>query len=586
LSYRKNKKHHKRHDIRIDILLAVVFLIMGLIIFRLFVVQVVNHSFYVALAQDQHQVVASLTPERGQIFVQDKYSDALYPLASNQKLNLVYAVPKQIKNPDDFAKKLAPILEIDEKVILERVSKEDDLYEPLKNKVTDEKVEEIKKLDLKGVGFTRESWRIYPEGGLAAHILGFVGYDGDQRKGRYGVEGYYEQRLAGKSGHLEAERDVAGRWISIGKKEIKPAVNGDDLILTLDRAIQYKAEAELKSATEKWGADSASIIVMNPQDGEILVMANYPTYDNNKYAEVKDINIFNNAAIFEHYEPGSAFKPICMAVALDEGVVAPGTTYTDTGAANIGGYTIHNYDNKSYGVQTMTNVLEKSINTGMVFVNEHLGAEKLYNGLLKLGFNELSGIDLDSEANTELNNPQLWRESNLATIGYGQGIAVTPIELANATAAMAGNGNLVTPHIVKEIIHYNPDGTETREKIPAKIVRQALKPGTAATISAMLVSSVDNGYAKTGRVPGYHLAGKTGTAQVPLKSERGYDPEKVITSFIGYGPIEDPKFLILVKFDNPKSGPNFQADGVNTAAPVFKELVQFLVNYYQIPPSE
>ena len=586
MSRHRDKKYHKKHDIRIDILMAVVFLITDLIIFRLFVVQVVNHTFYTALAQDQHQIVADLLPERGQIFVQDKYSDTLYPLASNQKLTLVYAIPKQVKDRDDFAARLAPLLEMDEKNILERISKEDDLYEPLKNKVTDERVEEIKKLNLNGIGFTKESWRIYPEGGLAAHILGFVGYDGDQRKGRYGIEGYYEDKLAGKMGHLEAEKDVGGRWISIGKKEIQPAVDGDDLVLTIDRAIQYKAEAELKSGVEKWGADSASIIVMNPQNGEILAMANYPTYDNNKYAEVKDINVFNNAAIFEHYEPGSAFKPVCMAIALDEGVVSPDTTYTDTGAANVGGYTIHNYGNKSYGVQTMTNVLEKSINTGMVFVNEHLGAEKLYNGFLKLGLNELSGIDLDSEAATELKPPKTWRQSNLATMGYGQGIAITPIKLVVATAAMAEGGNLVTPYIVKEIIHHKADGTETREEIPTKIIRQALKPESAATISAMLVSSMDNGYAKTGRIPGYHLAGKTGTAQVPLQGEKGYDPEKVITSFIGYGPIEDPRFLILVKFNNPKSTSSFRADGVNTAAPVFKELAQFLVNYYQIPPSE
>ncbi len=581
----RRKKKQKR-DFRIDVLIAVNFVVAFLIVYRLFVVQVINYDFYTALAQNQHEVLTELIPERGQIFARDKYSEDLYPLASNQKLNIVYAVPNQIQDEEETARKLAEILEMDQEEILARIQKENDLYEPLKNKVTDEKTEQILEADLPGIGITPESWRIYPEGNLASHILGFVGYVDKKRQGRYGVEGFYEEGLVGEAGFLEAEKDVAGRWISIGKKEIKPARDGDDLILTIDRAIQYKVEAKLLEAVEKWGADSGSIIIMDPQTGGILALANYPNYDNNQYSRVPDIDIFNNAAIFDRYEPGSAFKPVCMAIALDEEVVSPNTTYTDLGSVNVGGYTIHNYDYKTYGVQTMTNVLEKSINTGMVFVNEHLGADRLYNGLVKFGFNDLTGIDLDSEAATELKLPKTWRSSNLATIGYGQGIAVTPIKLVTAFSTIANQGNLMVPRVVSEIIHHNEDGSETYEKVEPKVVRQVVKPSVAATLSAMLVSAVENGFAKTGRVPGYHLAGKTGTAQIPLKEERGYDPDKVITSFIGYGPIEDPRFVILVKLDNPKSSGDYRVVGANTAGPVFRELAQFLVNYYQIPPAE
>jgi len=582
---RRIKKEHKR-DFRLGFLTAVIFLIGGVIFFRLFTLQIFNHAFYAALAQGQYQVFANLIPERGQIFARDKYSETLFPLASNQKLTLVYAVPKHIQNREEFAILLAPILEMDKEAILKRINKENDLYEPLKNKVTDEKVEVIKRLNLKAVGFTPESWRVYPEGGLASHVLGFVGYDGDQRKGRYGVEGYYEEKLAGKPGFLEAEKDVAGRWISIGKKEMKPARDGDDLILTIDRAVQYKVEAELKKAVEKWSADSGTIIVLDPQTGGILGMANDPDYNNNDYAAVSDINIFNNSAIFENYEPGSSFKPICMAIAVDSGAVSPQTTYTDTGAVNVGGYTIHNYDNKSYGVQTMTNVLERSINTGMVFVNQKTGAERLYQGLVNFGFNALSGIDLDTELQTALPQASTWRTSNLATIGFGQGIAVTPIQLVVATAGIANGGKILAPRIVAEIIHHESDGEETREVIEPKIAREAIKPATAGTLSAMLVSSMENGFAKAGSVSGYHLAGKTGTAQVPLQNAKGYEPDKVITSFIGFGPIEDPRFVILVKLNNPKSSETYHVVGENTAGPVFRAVAQFLVNYYQIAPTE
>lgn len=580
------RKEKKKRDLRIDILIAINIIIAGLAIYRLFFIQVLNQEFYAALAEDQHYIFEELVPERGQIFAQDKYSDQLFPLATNRKLCIIYGVPKQISDPEATAETLAGILEMDQEDILKRFQNRDDLYEPIKNRVPEEKFALIEEADLRGIYCTPESWRVYPEETLAAHILGFVGYVKDEKMGRYGLEGYYEENLVGTPGYLEAEQDVAGRWISIGMKKIKPAIDGEDLILTLDRAIQYKVEAELRKALEKWGADSGSIIVMDPASGGILAMASLPGYNNNDYSEIEDVNIFNNAAIFDHYEPGSVFKPICMAIALDKGVVSPDTTYIDTGTVSVGGYTIHNYDEKTYGEQTMANVLERSINTGMVFVNQHLGVERLHDGLVSLGFNDLTGIDLDTEAVTEVKPAKKWRESNLATVGYGQGIAITPVKLITAIAAIANNGKLVAPRMVKEIVHHQEDGSLEKEIVEPQVVRQAISPSAAATLTAMLVGAVENGFAKTGRVPGYKFAGKTGTAQIPLQEGKGYHEDQVITSFVGYGPIEEPRFVILVKLDNPKSGDNYEVVGANTAGPIFKELAQFLVNYLQIPPSE
>ncbi|MFH2105118.1 MAG: penicillin-binding protein 2 [Parcubacteria group bacterium] len=563
---------------RPDLLIMVTVFFCLVIVWRLFSIQVLQHNYFLALASGQQKIYEDLVPERGRIYIEDRFTKNLYPLAINKRLTLVYAIPKQVQDINGVAEKLADILELPADELKEKLSKEDDLYEPLKHRVTDDKVEEIKNLDLAGIRFQPEDWRYYPDGEFAAHILGFVGFVEDEKKGRYGLEGYYNDLLAGKEGHLAMEKDAAGRLISMGEKSFQKATDGDDLVLTIDRFIQFKVETKIKEAVEKFGAQRGTVIIANPHTGEIIAMANFPTFNPNKYSEVEDANVFTNTAVYSLYEPGSAFKPVIMTAALDLGLVSPHTTVEDSGAIKVDEFTIRNFDGGASGTVTMTEILEKSINIGMVQIAQKMGRERVYEYVDNFGFNELSGIDLDTEASSELADYQQWSDADLATISFGQGISVTPIQLITATSAIANGGKLVQPHVVKKIVH----SAGEEEVITSKETRQVISPAVAATTSAMMVSVVENGFGESAKVPGYKIAGKTGTAQVPNENGPGYDPSQKITSFIGFAPVEDPQFVMLVRLDNPGG----DVWGASTAAPVFKEIAEEIFRYYQIPPSE
>lgn len=576
-------KRHKTSvsSFRINFLLVVIFILAVICVARLFNLQVLEHKNFVALAEGQHSLQEKLVPERGKIYVQDRDSGDLFPLAINKKLNLVYAVPKIIQNSDknleEIAEKLEPLLDIPKEDLIAKLEKPDDLYEPLKREVDDETKEKIKELKIPGINFQPESHRFYPEKSLASHILGFVGYVDDQKRGQYGVEGYYDEILRGKPGFLQGERSAHGKWVSIGNMKLIPAKNGDSLVLTIDRVVQYKLEKELASSCQRFGATEGTAIVADPVNGEIIALANFPNFDPNQYSKVEDVNIFKNSAIYDLYEPGSVLKPIFMGAALETGLVGPNTTFYCPGSVKVGKYTIHTSDMKAHGDETMTQVLEHSCNVGMVFVNQLLGTDRAYNWLAKFGFLDLSGIDLDTEIPASVIPKEKWNEVDLATSGFGQGpITTTPMRLITAFSAVANGGKLIQPHIVKKIIH--SDGTE--EVIKPKVVREVLSPSTAATLSAMMVSAVKNGVAYPAHIPGYRIAGKTGTAQVPAKDKPGYDPNKKITSFIGF-PLDDPKFIIFIKFNFDKG----DVWGATTAALMFKKLASELFKYYQIPPS-
>lgn len=563
---------------RPDLLILATIIFCLIIVWRLFSIQVLQHDYFLALASGQQKIYEDLVPERGRIYIEDRFTKNLYPLAINKRLTLVYAIPKQVQDVTGTAEKLTDLLEMSTDEIKEKLSKEDDLYEPLKHRVADDKAEEIKKLDLAGIRFQPEDWRYYPDGEFAAHILGFVGFVEDSKRGRYGIEGYYNDLLAGKEGHLAIERDATGRLISMGEKSFQKAIDGDDLIITIDRFLQFKVEKKIKEAVEKFGAQVGTVIIMNPHTGEIIAMANYPTFNPNEYSEVEDANVFSNGAVYSLYEPGSAFKPVIMSAALDLGLVSPHTTVQDNGSIKVDEFTIRNFDGKANGEVTMTEILEKSINIGMVQIAQKMGRQRVYEYVDNFGFNELSGIDLDTEASTELENYQKWSEADLATVSFGQGISATPIQLVTAISAIANGGKLVQPHVVKKIVH----AAGEEEVIASKETRRVISSAVAATTSAMMVSVVENGFGQTAKVPGYKIAGKTGTAQVPNKNGPGYDPSQKITSFIGFAPMEDPQFVMLVKLNNPGG----DVWGASTAAPVFKEIAEEIFRYYQIPPSE
>lgn len=573
----KSKKG-KNKDTRIQFLYACVFLMGGIVIVRLFDLQILNHSFYTALASGQHEIYKELFPERGKIFIKDYSSNTLYPLATNQNLFLVYAEPKNIKDPVDAAHKLSEILELEEDEIKAKLEKPNDPYEPLKHKVSEEVVQKIKNLNIFGIKFTTETFRYYPEKNIGSHVVGFVGFDENgKQSGRYGIEGYFEKELAGNPGYLESEKDVAGRWIPVAGKKIRKAENGSDLILTIDRNIQFVACDKLNRAVLKHGADGGSVIILDPKTGAILAMCSYPDFDPNEYAKVENIQIFNNPAIFNQYEPGSIFKTITMAAALDLGKVTPTTTYVDEGSVKIGSYTIRNSDLKAHGIQTMTQVLDESLNTGAVFVVQKIGSEAFRKYVEDFGFGVLTGIELDTENPGDIRSLSKKGEIYAATASFGQGISVTPLQIVTAYAAIANGGKLVRPYIVDEIIKSNGEKIKTQPQI----LKQVISGRTATLLGGMLVSVTERGHGKKAAVPGYFVAGKTGTAQVPKKDGSGYEPDITIGSFVGFAPVEDPKFVMLVKIDHPRD----VMWAESSAAPLFGEIAKYVLNYLKVPPS-
>ncbi len=581
---RKDYRQQIAQKRRLWILGFFLVVIAGIVVAKLFYLQVLRSSYYVAFAENQHWMKRDIPAERGKIYVKDRQTGGLYPLATNVSEDLVYLIPRQLEDPEDAAEKLATILkskkekvETKKKEILEKISQSKN-YVPLEHKITPEQSDKIQELKLDGVMLTPESWRYYPEGKLASHILGYTDWD---HIGHYGVEGYFQESLRGKAGFLEAEKDQRGKLISIGGVNLDPPKDGDDLVLTVDRTVQFEIEKTLKAGVEKFGAQSGNVIVMDPKSGAVLAMANYPDFDPNKYFKVKqgDYELFNNAVINSVYEPGSTFKPLVMASAINEKKVSPTTTHQCSGYIRVGTNVVKTSDLRGHGNEAMTQVLENSCNVGMVFVTQKLGKESTYHYLQNFGFNSNTGIRLNTENSGNIRDPNEWAEIDLAAAGFGQGLGVTTLQMVTAFSALANEGNLVQPYIVEEVVH--SDGS--KEKRKAKTVHQVVSKETAHTLSAMLVSAVENGVANPAKIDGYYMAGKTGTAQVAVENGKGYDSDKLITSFVGYGPVDNPKFVILVKFDMPRGGDNVW--GATTAAPLYKEIAEYLLNYYRVPPG-
>jgi len=548
---------------RINLILILLILFSATIIGRLIYLQILNQELYKALAQGQQKISKIVQGERGEIFFRDGQI-----LATNTNEKYVFISPREIEEKEETAKSLSGVLNLGEDFVLEKVKK-DNLFEPIKYKITKEEEESLKKLNLTGVYLEEANFRNYPQDSLASQVVGFLGGEG---KGQYGIEGYYNNVLQGEE---KLQEEIKSPW-GIGYLD-KGVEKGYDIFLTLDYNIQFMAEKLLRQAGDNLGIESGQIIVMNPNSGEIIALANFPEFNPNEYSEVEDINIFQNAAIQKIFEPGSVFKPITMAAALEEEKITPQTTYVDKGVVEIGGWPIYNYNNGVWGQRTMTEVLEKSINTGAVFVEQQLDHNLFLKYIEKFGFFEPTGIDLKETCppNKELKEG---REINFATASFGQGIEMTPIQIARAFCAVANGGKLVKPYIVKQI----SNSSEKREAQP-EISEPIISPKTASQLTAMLVSVVENGYGKAAKIPGYYIAGKTGTAQISWSAldidKNGYS-DKTWQSFIGYTPAFDPKFLILVKLDNPKT-----KTAEYSAAPIFHDLAKYIINLWQIPPD-
>lgn len=564
------------YNLRIFLLLCFITAVTGLIVVRLFNLQIINHQYFQVLASDQHEFIKTILPKRGEIYLTPLNGDPVVA-ATNITKNLVYAQPKEINNPTNVAVKLARVIGISEQEILTKVSSKNQSYVVLKKQLPDAISEQIKELKLAGIYLEPEVIRYYPEKQLASHVLGFVGFKDTTKVGQYGIEGKFERQLAGIKGILDSQKDLAGRWITLAARTFIPSTDGDNIYLTIDPAIQFKVEEVLRAAVSKHGADSGSALILNPKTGAVLAMANIPDFDPNEYNRVEDIATFINSVVSANYEPGSVFKPITMAGALNEGRVTPQMTYTDWGEIDFGDHKIKNSDGEAHGLATMTQVLEKSLNTGAVFALQQLGNENFRKYVKKFGFGTSLDFELGGGVAGNIDNLNQKGDIFFATASFGQGITVTPLQLATAFTAIANSGKMMKPYIVSKIVH--PD--DTQEGSYPQILDQVIDPKTAATLSAMMVSVVENGHGKKAAVKGYYIAGKTGTAQVAYKDRAGYDPNNNIGSFVGFGPVEDPLFLALVRINHPRDVKFAES----TAAPAFGEIAQFILNYLQIPPS-
>ena len=554
---------------RAKILFCFFILIFFLIIARLFWWQVISSDKLTAMADSQYAQTLSLPAKRGEIFSNDGF-----PLVTNQQAFLLFAETKKI-NDLAFNLKLAKILEVSEASISAKISP-DLFWVALAHKIPNEQAKEIKKLNLAGVGLSPEAQRFYPEASTSAHLLGFLGSDENgKEKGYFGLEGYYDRELAGREGVLRQEKDVWGNPILFGTQNEQKAVDGRSLNLYLDRNIQYLVENKLKNAMEKYGAKSGSVIVMDPVTGGILAMATLPNFDPGKFGEFSG-DVYKNPVVSDSYEPGSTFKVVIMASAVDAGLVKANDLYDDSGPVKIGDYYIRTWNDQYIGKETATQIIEHSSNTGMVWVGKKLGKNRLLSYLDKFGFNQQTGIDLEGEAEINPRPKADWGEIDLATASFGQGIAVTPIQMLQAVNVIAGGGKLVKPLVVASVI----DSNGKKIAIEPKIIRQVIKSETAEVIKKMMVAAVENGEAKWAKVKGYKIAGKTGTAQIPIAGH--YDPTKTNATFVGFAPADKPRFTMLVKLTEPASSPW----AAETAAPLFFDIARELFNYYGISPTE
>lgn len=553
---------------RINSVLIFIIVFSAVIVSRLIFIQVIKHQYWLALAQGQQKSFVFLQGERGEIFFQDGTN-----LAINQNSDLVYVSPNEVENPEEAAAILSSILDLDKNSILEKINK-NSFYDVIKRGLDQQELEELKKTNIAGVYLGQETQRFYPFGSLASQVAGFLGGDG---KGQYGIEGFYDEILQGKDEMLEKEMGPAG-YLRINESE-NPFKKGSDIFLTLDYNIQFMAEKLLKKAKENLDIKEGEIIVIEPNSGKILALANYPTFNLNQYAEVGDLAVFQNSSIQKVFEPGSVFKPITMAAALDQGKVTPQTTYVDSGSVKIGGYTILNYDARVWGKKTMTEVLERSINTGAVFAEQQMGNETFLDYIKRFGIFEPTDIDLQGEFCSPNEEFKKGYEVNFATASFGQGIEMTSLQLARAIAAIANGGKLVKPYIVDKISE-NGKVAETQLKVQSSSV---ISKSAASQVTLMMINVVENGYGKSAGVQGYYVAGKTGTAQIAWSAlevkKDGYS-DRTIQSFVGFAPALDPRFLILVKLYDPKA-----KTAEYSAAPIFGELAKYIVDYWKIPPD-
>jgi len=540
------------------------------LLYRAYSYQVLEYQRFHDLASEEHRLKKEIVPRRGDVL--DRNGN---PLAVSVMYKSVYAYPPSIKDPAAVATALSGVIGEPSESILAKLRSNSNTAVLLKRKLPAEVSTRIANLSLPGVFLQAEPFREYPEGSIAAQLLGFVGKD---FKGLASLELSLDRELAGEPGLIDAERDTVGGEIAIGRRDVIPPRDGSDAVLTIDRFIQRMVERELANAVKEYKGRGGFIIVMDPKTGEVLAMASYPTYDLTA-EEVFDPNhqeLYKPTAVTDIYEPGSVMKIVTMSAGIEEKLVSPSTVFNDTGVLRVDGAIIRNWDFSAHGRETMTQVLINSCNIGASYVSGLLGPERFYRYIDAFGFGKPTGIDLPGEASGRYRTPKDpdWTRVDLATNSFGQGIAVTAIQMVAAASVIANGGVLMKPMVVKAF----RNGDSVRE-VPPVQVRRVISPETARALTEMMVHVVEDNSLKLSVVPGYRIAGKTGTADLPTAA--GYTSGATYASQVGFAPADDPRFVMLVRIDDPE-----KKFGGQVASPVFKKIAEQLFAYMKIPPSD
>jgi len=563
---------------RVRFISVIVIGIALILIAKLFYLQIVDKNFYTKKADDQYVVPIGSIFNRGNILFSSKDNSlvAAATIASGYKLAIN---PIEIKDPESDYKILSPYLSIGHNLFISRASKKNDPYEEVADHLTEDQANKIKILHLPGVSLYKENWRFYPGGDLAAQTIGFIGYNGksDIRTGQYGLERYYNDVLSKPMGQVyinffaQIFSNIENEISSIEKQQ-------GDVVTTIEPNVEHFLQSEMSDTLQKWKADLAGGIIINPKNGEIYAMVGVPSFNPNNFSKVSNISVYRNPNVQDVFEFGSVIKPLVMAAALNEGVVTPETTYLDKGVVKVDGKNIYNFDKRGRGVATMQTVLDQSLNTGMVFVEHQMGHDLFRKDIESYGIGEKTGIDLPNEASGLISNLNSPRDIEYANASFGQGIAITPIEAVRAFCSLTNGGKLITPHVVKQIKY--DDGLVKNLNYPVSS-DTLFSPKTSETIDHMLVHIFE--YYENGKYkfPHYSVATKTGTAQIAEPNGGGYYSDRYLHSFFGFFPAYNPKFLVFLYLKDPK-GVEYSSQ---TLIKPFINTVKFLLNYYNVPPD-
>lgn len=543
---------------RINIVLFFLLLVCLFTVFKLFDLQISKNQYYQALAQGQ-QSRQTFVGNRGEVFFQSGEF-----LASNNIVYHAFSNSNNVIEKIKTAELLSDILSLQEQEVLEKLNRSSS-FVYIKKNLSEEEIDLLNQESIPGIAIEKEFVRQYLNGPMASQVIGFVGGEGI---GQYGIEGRYDEVL--RPQEAVTKWGLAGQILGLETKE----TNGANIYLTIDYNIQFIAESLLEQAHKNHNIKSGSLIVMDPQTGAIMALANFPNFDPNFYSQETNFQVFKNPVIQKIFEPGSTFKVFTLAAALSEGKITPETEYQDNGFIQIGAHTLRNYNQRVFGRTNMLDVLERSINTGAIFAQRQIGNEIFLDYLEKFGFFELTNIDLHGEIFSQNLEFKKGYDVNFATVSYGQGINITLIQLLRALTSLVNEGRMVQPYIVDRINHQETIPVFSRPVISSQAANQA---------TAMMISTIENGFSKRARIPGYRLAGKTGTSQVPWSAigidRRGYS-DQTWQTFIGFGPETNPRFMILVKLDNPAT-----RTAEYSAMPIFRDMAKYLIDYLKIPPD-